>query len=135
MGARRPQNVQEILEDLHGAVDVRGSLEIVKRHYRRDDGTPGEAWDWKKRPTITVRQEFRASERRLTLGEFKASEGEPVSSAQADRILEHVVALREEQAEFRARLDTWGWGIIDYFDAHRGGGPEDHDPVENEAAA
>jgi hypothetical protein len=70
MDARRPQNVPLILEDLAGALEISGSLEIEKREYPDDDLKTRVAWDWVKRPHIHVRREFQPEERFVTHSEF-----------------------------------------------------------------
>ena len=94
-GARRPQDVPLILADLSRALEIEGGLELEKRDYMRDDHSIGEAWDWKVRPRIAVKREFRATERSMNLGRFKMQTTSPTV---AERI-KHV----EEQLERQKR--------------------------------
>jgi hypothetical protein len=71
-GARRPEDVCDILEDLRDALNVEGSLEIAKQEYVRDDATIAIAWDWIERPRIRVRDEFRATEQQPRFEDFWA---------------------------------------------------------------
>jgi hypothetical protein len=49
LGADKPHKAIDILRDLAAALEIDGTLEITKRDYIRDDGTPGTAWDWVRR--------------------------------------------------------------------------------------
>jgi hypothetical protein len=87
MGARRPQDVPVILEDLSDALEIDGKLEIEKRPYVREDFSVGEAWDWVERPRIRVKPEFRAGERSLTLGEFRNDLENPATMERASALI------------------------------------------------
>jgi hypothetical protein len=101
MCARRPQDVPRALEDID-ALTINGSLEIEKRPFVRTDGSIGTAWDWERRPEITVRDQFRAIERTQPFGEFRRDQ---VTAEQYIELTNRVTNL-ERRADERDQRDT-----------------------------
>jgi hypothetical protein len=103
--ARRPKDVPEILDDLRGALEIEGSLEIVKREYPSHDLSVGVAWDWVERPTIRVKPEFRAvKESAVTLADFPTG-GTMQQEHRADVIEIDVRRRTDRQREVLERID------------------------------
>jgi hypothetical protein len=93
MGARKPHDIPRILEDLTGALEIEGSIAIdnmKKRPYiREDDHSIGEAWDWKMRPTIRVRPEYKTLRQRHRFADWKECEND-VTTAQYQEVRRHL---------------------------------------------
>jgi hypothetical protein len=114
MGARRPQDVPAILEDVQGALGISGSLEIEKREYLDDDLKTRVAWDWVKRPRIHVKPEFQPQERFVTHSEFWRTRNmnttmqlDPETKASIEYLVRREREREEwERADDAARLES-----------------------------
>lgn len=72
MALRKPKDVPEVLRDLTGALDVSGSLEVEKcLWWNEEKNRYYTVSDWTKRPLIVLREEFRASERTVRVGDLR----------------------------------------------------------------
>jgi len=96
-GARRPQDVPAILEDVADALELSGSLEIEKREYLDDNLRTRVAWDWVRRPRIHVKPEFQAQERFIAHNEFWKDR--PVTT-------EQYIELRDEVFDLKRTVST-----------------------------
>src|SRR5262249_8517337 len=87
-------------EDLAGALELSGYLEIEKREYLDENLKKRVAWDWVKRPRIHVKPEFQPQERFVTHSSFWRDRN--MNATMATKVLER---LDRFEHNVHARLD------------------------------